>query len=102
MCLKISIINPPQGEKYVVRDLDCTAYAKANLIVPQIGLAYVAAMLEDEHDVKIIDCAAERFSHTELRNQLEKGKPDICTIKIEAYNGTPPIPDCLHVRGVKK
>ena len=51
--MKIFIINPPQGEKYVVRDLDCTAYAKANLITPQIGLAYVAAMLEEFWEMRI-------------------------------------------------
>lgn len=78
--MKIFIINPPEGEKYVVRDYECNAYAKANFVIPQIGLAYVAAMLENEHDVKIIDCAAENLSHIKLRKLFENNKPDICII----------------------
>jgi anaerobic magnesium-protoporphyrin IX monomethyl ester cyclase len=50
-------------------------------IFPPLGLAYLAAVLEQHNfEVKITDCPANHFTHAELKNDLVSFKPDIVGI----------------------
>lgn len=78
--MKILLINPPAfGDKGFIREGRCTQTSDFwAALWPPITLAYMGAILERYgHDVRIIDSAAERFSHDATIRVLDEFKPDI-------------------------
>ena len=68
---RILFIQPPYNSI-----VESTLEVKA----PPLGMAYLAAMLEDEHKVRILDCPTIGYSEEHLEKFLKKYKPDIVGI----------------------
>jgi radical SAM superfamily enzyme YgiQ (UPF0313 family) len=76
--MKVILINPPFEERYSVGSSSSLKYVLN--IIPPLGLAYLAAVLEkDNFSVKIIDFTVEKFSSGGLK-EIADEKPDIVGI----------------------
>ena len=42
---------------------------------PPLGLAYLASMVRDEHDVKIVDSLAEDYTYGDVERIIKKEDP---------------------------
>jgi len=76
--LRILFANPPSPEGNVVyyRDTNRSGRrSKAGELWPQAGLAQFAALYPN-HDVKLIDCIAEKMSYSKLNKVMREFKPD--------------------------
>lgn len=72
------MIHPPCEEEIYQRFL--------GLVAPPIGLAYVAAALEnDGHEVKIIDMPAEAKDIDEVKEDIERCRPDVVGVYCATY-----------------
>ncbi len=68
--MKIVLINPPMMRAEVTHVL--------GIKTPPMGLAYLAAVLEEEgYQPKIIDANALGLDYTALRKELERASPDV-------------------------
>jgi anaerobic magnesium-protoporphyrin IX monomethyl ester cyclase len=68
--MRILLVNPPSR-----------ASQKEELIVPPLGLAYLAAVLEREgHEVKVLDAFARGLSWNEFEEEAQREKPDLLGI----------------------
>lgn len=72
------MIHPPCEEEIYQRFL--------GLVAPPIGLAYVAAALEnDGHEVMIIDMPAEAKDVDEVKEDIERCRPDVVGVYCATY-----------------
>jgi anaerobic magnesium-protoporphyrin IX monomethyl ester cyclase len=86
--MRVCLINPPR--------IQPKAWGKPN-VFPPIGLAYIAAVLEKEHEVCIIDAPTEGWrnlqdvdgatyrvglSNTEIADKIKRWSPDVVVIEI--------------------
>ncbi|AXV37901.1 MAG: B12-binding domain-containing radical SAM protein [Methanobacterium sp. BRmetb2] len=70
--MKVLLINPP----YVN-----SKYKFIGLVAPPLGIAYIAAVLEEGGvDVKIIDAAAMEMEWDTLKKEIENYSPDVVAI----------------------
>jgi len=71
--MRILLVYPPISLK--------DTYSKVSFaapIMPPLGLAYIAAVLEQNNfDVKIIDCVAEKLNYEDLLKRVNEYKPSI-------------------------
>jgi len=65
---------------------------------PPLGLAYLASMVRDEHDVKIVDSLAEDYTYEDVEGILKKYDPDVVGIT----STTSMIPDAYAVAEMAK
>jgi radical SAM superfamily enzyme YgiQ (UPF0313 family) len=75
---KIFFINPPAPQKnmVVIRDLDRSGrQSMEKTIWPQTSLAYLATIVKDSFEVKVIDCIAEKIYWNEFEEIIKKEKP---------------------------
>ena len=70
--MKILLISPPSFGSQLRWD-DSGFY-------PPLGLAYLASLLEDKHNVKIIDGPADNLSENQLKELIKSEKPDLIGI----------------------
>lgn len=91
--MKILFCNPPSPDNFVYyRDTNRSGRrSMGNEIWPQAGLAQFAALYPG-HDVKLIDCIAERVSYSQLNERMREFRPDwvffnpvSCTITSDMY-----------------
>ena len=75
--VKVLLIHPPCEKEIYQRFLGLTA--------PPTGLAYVAAALEREHKVKIIDMPAGGKDIANVKKEIEIFKPDILGVYCATY-----------------
>jgi len=76
--MRTLLIHPPCEEEIYQRFL--------GLVAPPIGLAYVAAALEnDGHEVKIIDMPAEAKDIDEVKEDIERCRPDVVGVYCATY-----------------
>jgi radical SAM superfamily enzyme YgiQ (UPF0313 family) len=87
--MKIMLISPPT-ENAITRVLGATG--------PPLGLAYLAAMVRDEHEVRIIDSAAEGLDKRRLKGLIEKEDPDLVGLTAT----TSVIPDAYETAEIAK
>jgi len=70
--MKVLLINPPYFN---------SKYKFIGLVAPPLGLAYIAAVLEDGGvNVKIIDAAALQMEWDVLEGEIKKYSPDVVAI----------------------
>ncbi len=70
--MKVTFVNPPQT---------ASKYKFMGVIAPPLGIAYMAAVLEENNiDVNIIDASAEDMTFEELGEELKTRKPDLIAI----------------------
>lgn len=60
--------------------------SREGVVLPHLGIAYLAAILEKKHRVKIIDGNALRLNIDEVINQLKTFKPDLLLFSILTPN----------------
>ncbi len=71
--MKVLLIYPP-----VLQEETYSRFAFAAPTLPPLGLAYLAsALLQDSHEVKILDCIAERISLKQLRKEIDLFSPSL-------------------------
>ena len=94
--MKLILIVPP----FPVQERYTTGLAKVANVLPPLGLAYIAASLEEEDiEVEIIDAMALNLSFESLIERIHKAAPDI--IGLSALTAT--FNRCLKIAtGVKK
>src|SRR3972149_5773086 len=86
--VKVALVNSPHLEG-----------AYHHPLFPSLGLAYLAAVLEQGgHEVKIIDCPACNYSHENLKTELETFEPELIGIASQ----TPTIPSAFQSARVAK
>jgi len=87
--VKICLISPPYNSdvKSVV-----------GVSSPPIGLAYLASVLRDEHEVKIVDANILGYSMDDVRRVLKEFYPDI----VGVTSVTPSIPQAYRVAKMAK
>ncbi|NYB51600.1 MAG: cobalamin B12-binding domain-containing protein [Methanobacteriaceae archaeon] len=70
--MKVLLINPPYFN---------SKYKFIGLVAPPLGIAYIAAVLEENNiDVEIIDAAALELSWESLEDEIRKANPDLVAI----------------------
>lgn len=85
---KVALVNSPLREG-----------SYRHPIFPPLGLAYLAAVLEqDGHEIKIIDCPVYGMNHEKLKAELATFQPDFVGIA----SMTPTIPEALQSARVAK
>ncbi|RLF28563.1 MAG: B12-binding domain-containing radical SAM protein [Thermoplasmata archaeon] len=87
--MKILLISPP------------TISAIKNIIGttgPPLGLAYLASMVRDEHDVKIVDSLAEDYTYSDVERIIREYDPDVVGIT----STTSMMPDAYEVAKIAK
>jgi radical SAM superfamily enzyme YgiQ (UPF0313 family) len=77
--MRFLLINPPLSgaERY-------GRYAQAGSYLPPLGLAYLAAMLEGRHEVRILDAAAEELTLDETLARVREFDPAVVGITVIA------------------
>ena len=78
--MNILFLNPPSLEGYIYsKEIGrCGRKSVANDILPQTGLAYLAAIVEKEgHKARIIDSMAERLNIHQTIQEIKKYNPEI-------------------------
>jgi len=65
---------------------------------PPLGLAYLASMVRDEHDVRIVDSLAENYTYEDVERIIKKYDPDVVGIT----STTSMIPDAYIVAKMAK
>lgn len=84
--VKVTLINPPAPQ--------VETFSLLGITVPPLGLAYLAAVLENNgHSVRIIDAPALNLSLLQIRRELERDQPDV----IGVTSTTPTIYEALAV-----
>jgi len=87
--MKILLISPPT-DSVIKRVVGTTG--------PPLGLAYLASMIKDEHDVAIIDSIVENLNFEMARKKIKKFDPDVIGIT----STTSMIPDAYKVANIAK
>jgi len=77
--MKILLINPPSSNLILTNLPEILAQEDP---MPPLGLMYVAAYLKKytNHEIKILDRLIDKISHEQLKEKIEKEKPDIIGI----------------------
>lgn len=77
--MKIILINPPTSNLVLTNLPEILAQDDS---MPPLGIMYIASYLEKNtnHEIKIMDCLAEKMSYQELKERIKKEKPDIVGI----------------------
>jgi len=65
---------------------------------PPLGLAYLASMVRDEHDVKIVDSLAEDYTYSDVGRIIREYDPDVVGIT----STTSMMPDAYEVAKIAK
>lgn len=67
--MKILLVRPPSF--------------KMPIIIPNLGLGYLASVLRNHHhSVNILDCAKERIDHQDFRDYIMQEQPDIVGVQM--------------------
>lgn len=82
--MKILLINPSLIQANIGHYKE--AVEKQRGIYPSLGLGYIASVLEKEnHEVKMIDCDAEKIGFEEIKNNFNTYQPDMVGIYIMTW-----------------
>ncbi|RJS70881.1 MAG: radical SAM protein [Candidatus Syntrophoarchaeum sp. WYZ-LMO15] len=69
--MKILLLSPPTTS---------AIKAVVGTTGPPLGLAYLASMVRDEHDVRIVDSLAEDYTYEDVERVIKKYDPDVVGI----------------------
>ncbi len=81
--MNVLLLNPPyiEKKKIFMKEIGrCGSTASGNQFWPQTGLAYLAAVAEQEHNVKIIDGIAEQLNFDEILKVVKQFNPEVILI----------------------
>lgn len=82
----IVLVNPPtpDGELWIRTQHRVGRRTRENMVWPQVSLAQMAALLEPQHKVAIIDANAERMSWPQFAKKLDQLKPKYYLTQVTA------------------
>jgi radical SAM superfamily enzyme YgiQ (UPF0313 family) len=82
----IALVNPPtpDGELWIRTQHRVGRRTRENMVWPQVSLAQMAALLEPEHKVAIIDANAERMSWPTFARKLDELQPKYYLTQVTA------------------
>jgi radical SAM superfamily enzyme YgiQ (UPF0313 family) len=87
--MRVCLISPPY---------DSAVKSVVGVSSPPLSLAYLASVLRDEHEVKIIDSNILDYTMEDVRRELREFYPDI----VGVTSVTPSIPQAYHVAKMAK
>lgn len=73
--MKVMLLYPP-----VLQEETYSTFSFAAPVLPPLGIGYLAAYIRDKHEVKIVDCIAERLDIEGVKKVIQDWKPDIVGI----------------------
>ncbi|HTY44765.1 MAG TPA: radical SAM protein [Patescibacteria group bacterium] len=98
--MRLAFVYPPQEVcRIFYPERIHRQYSREGAILPPLGIAYLAAILEKKHTVKIIEANALRLSLDEVVRQLKEFKPDALLFSLLTTNFRPNIE---WIRAIKK
>jgi radical SAM superfamily enzyme YgiQ (UPF0313 family) len=68
--MRVLLLNPP-GERIYIRDYFCSKSTKSNYLFHPIDLVVLSGIAAEEHDVRVLDCMAERLSPDAARARID-------------------------------
>jgi len=78
--MRILILNPPY-QSAIIREGRCQSPQNMRKnCIPQMTLAYLAGLLEKEHNLKVLDCIAQEISANELFIIAEEFNPQLVLV----------------------
>jgi len=87
--MKVLLLSPPTIS---------AVKAVVGITSPPLGLAYLASMVRDEHDVRIVDSLAEDYKYGDVERIIKKYDPDVVGIT----STTSMIPDAYAIAKIAK
>ncbi len=96
--MKVLLINPPRDFS-ITSEVPGKVNSETNTI-PPLGLLYLEAYLHDhsKHEVRILDCLAERWHIADLRPVVEREAPQVVGVTGHTHD----LIDMLHVSRMVK
>jgi len=97
--LKVLLIQPP--DSHITTTNVPSVVDEETGIYPPLGLLYVAAFAEQQtsHTVAVLDCLADRVTHTGIEEEIRQHQPDLVGIQATTFT----LIDCILVaRTVKR
>jgi len=79
--MKIYAINPPFIRGFCRGVRGCGEASRGGTLYYPIWLAYATGILEQSHDVRLVDAQALKFSSDDVINDLCDYDPDLCVIE---------------------
>lgn len=69
--MKVLLVSPPYWS---------AVHSVVGVTSPPLGLAYIASMIREEHDVRIIDSAILNYGFKDVEREIKKFDPDVVGI----------------------
>ena len=73
---RVLLLNPPVGGVPILRDFACGESAKADYYWAPIDLLVLSGILDDEHELVVIDAVAEQLPHQEAMARAVRARPE--------------------------
>ncbi|MCE9592659.1 MAG: radical SAM protein [Planctomycetes bacterium] len=74
--MRVLLLNPP-GLQVYIRDYFCSKTTKSNYLFHPIDLVVMSGTLAEHHDVRVLDCIAERLSPDAARARIDAFAPEV-------------------------
>lgn len=72
---KVLLLNPPGVLPYL-RDYYCSKVSKTNSVYHPVDLQYLSGRVANEHEIRLIDCIAERIGPARCLSLIQQFNPD--------------------------
>lgn len=84
--MKVILLNPP-GKKLYIRSYYCGSTSKANYLFQPLDLLMLSGFLHGQHDLRVIDCIAEKLDEKAAREKIEAEKAEavVCVVSIVSW-----------------
>jgi radical SAM superfamily enzyme YgiQ (UPF0313 family) len=101
----IMLVNPPtpDGQLWIRTQHRVGRRTRENMVWPQVSLAQMAALLDDQYNVLVVDANAERMSWPVFAKLLDKHQPKYYLTQVTAPTLENDMYGCFlaHARGAK-
>jgi anaerobic magnesium-protoporphyrin IX monomethyl ester cyclase len=74
--MRVLLLNPP-GRRIYVRDYFCSKTTKSNYLFHPVDLVALSGTLSIDHDVRVLDCMAERFDEAQAAAAIDALAPEV-------------------------
>lgn len=74
--MRVLLLNPP-GRRVYIRDYFCSKTTKSNYLFHPVDLLALSGTLASEHDVRVLDCMAERLDPPAARARIDAWDPEV-------------------------
>ena len=74
--MRVLLLNPP-GRRTYIRDYFCSKTTKSNYLFHPIDLVVLSGTLAERHEVRVLDCMAERLDEERALERLRRFAPEV-------------------------